>query len=74
MAIAHTGMNILFHDSFYIIGHFHVMLSGSLMFAGFAGIYFYMPALFGVRYNRTLAYIHVFYYAFGQIFTVTPFM
>ena len=26
MAVAHTGMDILFHDSFYVVGHFHVIL------------------------------------------------
>jgi len=48
MAIAHTGMNVLFHDTFYIVGHFHVMLAGSLMFSGYAAFYFYLPSLFGV--------------------------
>lgn len=72
MAVAHTGMDVLFHDTFYVIGHFHVMLAGSLMFAGFAAFYFYLPSLFGVRYSRTFAYLHVFYYSIGQIFTVIP--
>jgi heme/copper-type cytochrome/quinol oxidase subunit 1 len=31
MACAHTGMDVLFHDTFYVIGHFHVMLAGSGM-------------------------------------------
>lgn len=72
MAVAHTGMSILFHDTFYVIGHFHVMLAGSLMFAGFAAFYFYLPSLFGVRYSRIFAYLHVFYYSVGQLFTVVP--
>ena len=72
MSVAHTGMSILFHDTFYVIGHFHVMLAGSLMFAGFAAFYFYLPALFGVRYSRIFAYLHIFYYSFGQLFTVIP--
>jgi heme/copper-type cytochrome/quinol oxidase subunit 1 len=29
MAVAHTGMDVLFHDTLYVVGHFHVMLSGS---------------------------------------------
>jgi len=72
MAVAHTGMDILFHDTFYVIGHFHVMFAGSLLFAGFAAFYFYLPALFGVRYSRLFTYLHVFYYSLGQIFTVIP--
>lgn len=72
MAVAHTGMDILFHDTFYVIGHFHVMLAGSLMFSGFAAFYFYLPSLFGIRYSRLFAYLHVFYYSLGQLFTVIP--
>jgi len=33
MCVAHTGMDVLFHDSFYVVGHFHVMFAGSTMFA-----------------------------------------
>ena len=72
MAVAHTGMDVLFHDTFYVIGHFHVMLAGSLMFAGFGAFYFYLPAIFGIRYNKIFAYLHYFYYTIGQIFTVVP--
>lgn len=72
MAVAHTGMDILFHDTFYVIGHFHVMLAGSLMLAGFGAFYFYLPAIFGVRYNRFYAYSHFIYYIIGQLFTVIP--
>jgi len=52
MFVAHTGMDILFHDSFYVIGHFHVMLAGSAMFASFGAFYFYFPSIFGVKYSR----------------------
>jgi heme/copper-type cytochrome/quinol oxidase subunit 1 len=33
MANAHTGMDVLFHDTFYVVGHFHVMFAGSAMYA-----------------------------------------
>jgi len=72
MAVAHTGMDILFHDTFYVIGHFHVMLAGAGMFSIFAGFYFYFPALFGVKYSRFFAYLHFFYYLIGQLMTVVP--
>jgi len=52
MAVAHTGMDVLFHDSFYVIGHFHVMFAGAAMFASFGAFYFYFPSIFGVKYSR----------------------
>ena len=72
MNVAHTGMSILFHDTFYVIGHFHVMFAGSLMFSSFAAFYFYLPSVLGVKYNRIFSYFHVFYYSVGQLFTVVP--
>jgi heme/copper-type cytochrome/quinol oxidase subunit 1 len=72
MAVAHTGMDILFHDSFYVIGHFHVMFAGSAMFASFGAFYFYFPAIFGVKYSRIWGYLHCIYYLLGQLMTVIP--
>jgi hypothetical protein len=72
MAVAHTGMDILFHDSFYVVGHFHVMFAGSAMFGSFAAFYFYFPAIFGCKYSRIWGYLHCVYYLLGQLMTVIP--
>ena len=72
MAVAHTGMDILFHDSFYVVGHFHVMFAGSAMFASFGAFYFYFPAIFGCKYSRIWGYLHCVYYLLGQLMTVIP--
>lgn len=72
MCVAHTGMDVLFHDTFYVIGHFHVMLAGSGMMGIFSAFYFYFPAMYGVRYSRIYAYIHYIYYIIGQFLTVVP--
>jgi len=74
MCVAHTGMDVLFHDTFYVIGHFHVMFAGSGMIGIFSAIYFYFPAIYGVRYSRVYAYIHYIYYILGQLITVIPMM
>jgi len=74
MCVAHTGMDILFHDTFYVIGHFHVMLAGSGMIGIFGAFYFYFPAIYGVRYSRIYAYLHYIYYIIGQLLTVIPMM
>lgn len=72
MCVAHTGMDVLFHDTFYVIGHFHVMLASGAMFACFGAFYFYFPAIFGVKYSRVYAYLHYVYYLIGQLMTVIP--
>lgn len=72
MAVAHTGMDVLFHDTLYVIGHFHVMFAGAAMFACFGAFYFYFPAIVGVKYSRLFAYLHFVYYLVGQFMTVIP--
>jgi cytochrome c oxidase subunit 1 len=72
MGVAHVGTDVLFHDTFYVIGHFHVMFAGAAMYGIFAGFYFYFPALYGVKYSRIYAYMHLVYYLCGQILTVGP--
>lgn len=72
MCVAHTGMDVLFHDTFYVIGHFHIMFAGAAMFACFGAFYFYFPAIFGVKYSRIFAYLHYMYYLIGHLMTFIP--
>lgn len=74
MCVAHTGMDVLFHDTFYVIGHFHVMLAGAAMSGSFAAFYFYFVSIFGVKYSRIYSYLHISYYLLGQLMTVIPMM
>jgi heme/copper-type cytochrome/quinol oxidase subunit 1 len=72
MAVAHTGMDVLFHDTFYVIGHFHIMFGGSAMLGIYSAFYFYFPVLYGVKFSRIYAYIHYTYYSLGQLFIIIP--
>ena len=72
MFLAHIGFDVIFHDTFYVIGHFHVLLAGAAMSCVFAAFYFYFPAIFGVKYSRLYAYLHFFFYTSGQLLTLVP--
>ena len=72
MFVAHIGFDTLFHDTFYVIGHFHVMLAGAAVSCIFAAFYFYFAAIFGVRYSRFFAYLHYGFYTGGQLLTLIP--
>ena len=74
MFVAHLGFDVIFHDTFYVIGHFHVMFACAAMSCIFAAFYFYFPAIFGVRYSRFFAYLHFFFFVIGQIITIVPMM
>ena len=72
MWLSHVSLDISMHDTLYVVAHFHLMLSGAVLMAIFAGFYFYFYIFFGVRYSKTWAYIHILYYSAGQWMTFIP--
>jgi cytochrome c oxidase subunit 1 len=54
------------HDTFYVVAHFHLMLSGTAVTGIFAGFYYYFTALFGIKYSRFFGILHLVYYSGGH--------
>src|SRR5688500_9458388 len=50
MFVAHIGSDTIFHDTFYVTAHLHVMLAGAAVSSIFAASYFYFAAIFGIAY------------------------
>ncbi len=72
MWLSHVSLNVSMHDTFYVVAHFHIMLSGAAMVGIFSGFYYYFNALFGIKYSRIFGYLHLIYYSGGQWVTFTP--
>lgn len=72
MCVAHTGMDILFHDTLYVIGHFHIMFAGAAMFGSWGAFYYYYRTITGFKFNRLFAYFHLLYYLIGHLMTFIP--
>lgn len=72
MWLSHVCLNVSMHDSFYVVAHFHLMLSGTVMTSIFIGIYYYFNVLFGISYSRYYAYLHLVYHLGGQWMTFLP--
>jgi len=43
--------NIHFHDTYFIVAHFHYVMMGSVLFAFIGGIYHWFPKMFGRMFN-----------------------
>jgi cytochrome c oxidase subunit 1 len=46
------------HGSYFVMAHFHYTIMGGLVFAFFAGIYYWLPKMTGLKFNELLAKVH----------------
>lgn len=56
--MASTPVDAFIHDTYFIVGHIHYVLFGGSLFAGFAGISYWFPKMFGKMMNTTIGKIH----------------
>jgi cytochrome c oxidase subunit 1 len=58
VVLANAGIDYSLHDTYYVVAHFHYVLSLGAVFAIFAGFYYWFEKMFGVRYNEFLGALH----------------
>ncbi len=56
--LATATSDMYLHNSYFVVGHFHLMIAVVTMFAIFAGTYHWFPKLFGREMNATLGKVH----------------
>ncbi len=59
-------------DSYFVVGHFHFVLVGALLFALFGGMYYWFPKVSGKCLNETLGKWHFWLFAIGFNVTFIP--
>ncbi len=50
--------DIYLHDTYFVVGHFHLIMGVAAIFGIFAGTYYWFPKMFGRMMNETLGKIH----------------
>ncbi len=64
--------DIMLHDTYFVVGHFHVVMGVSALLAMFAAIYHWFPKMFGRMMNRTLGYIHFLFTMIPALLVFVP--
>ena len=72
IVLANAGLDIAFHDTYYVVAHFHYVLSMGAVFALFAGFYYWVGKVFGLQYNDFLGQIHFWIFFVGVNITFFP--
>lgn len=65
VVLANAGVDAALHDTYYVVAHFHYVLSLGAVFAIFAGWYFWFEKIFGVKYNSLLARLQFLFFFVG---------
>ena len=70
--LANSGLDIAFHDTYYVVAHFHYVLSMGAVFALFAGYYYWIGKITGLQYPEALGQIHFWLFFTGVNITFFP--
>lgn len=58
VVLANAGIDYSLHDTYYVVAHFHYVLSLGAVFAIFAGFYYWFEKMWGVKYREWLGQLH----------------
>ena len=56
--LADSALDIMLHDTYFVVAHFHIVMGMSAVFGMFGGVYHWFPKMFGRMMNTRLGYAH----------------
>jgi len=56
--LGNAVLDINLHDTYFVVGHFHLVMGSAAVFGMLAGVYHWFPKMFGRMMNEKLGYLH----------------
>nr|CAA73991.1 cytochrome-c oxidase [Chlorogonium elongatum] len=72
VVLANAGVDMLVHDTYYVVAHFHYVLSMGAVFGIFAGLYFWFGLMTGLSYYEGRGQVHFWTLFIGVNLTFFP--
>jgi cytochrome c oxidase subunit I len=71
--LAQPSIDIMLHATYFVVGHFHLVMGVAAMFGIFAGTYFWFPKMYGRMMDEKLGKIHFWFSFVGAYAIFMPF-
>jgi len=71
LILGDSALDINVHDTYFVVGHFHIVMGLSAIYGMFSGVYHWFPKMYGRMMNKKLGYLHfwvTFISAYGVFF------
>jgi cytochrome c oxidase subunit 1 len=71
--LAQPSIDIVLHATYFVVGHFHMVMGVAALFGAFSGTYFWFPKMTGRMMNETLGKLHFWVSFVGSYCIFMPF-
>lgn len=69
MVLGQTSLDLFYHDTYFVVGHFHMIMGVAAIFAIFAGTYYWFPKMFGRMMHEGMGRLH-FWLSFIGVYAI----